>query len=154
MTCRHKTPADFSTRRVDNSLFNTGFSVTDACFQSFGHGEAITAFSSLMDSIIHPCPNFNGGLIKSPLKLHVGPGWVIASHKKLFVSDRAQIENPLIINLPMSCNVLTKLWDIRKLLPPMADRVAYQIITLPFAWLGLFRQCTNHHEKKICNLRI
>ena len=42
----------------------------------------------LWDALCHPCPNFNGGLIKPPLKL--GHGWVITSHMKqwmlLFVS--------------------------------------------------------------------
>ena len=33
---------------------------------------------SIWDAITHPCPNFNGGLFKPPLKfVH---GWVIASH--------------------------------------------------------------------------
>ena len=31
--------------------------------------------------ITHPCPNFNGGLAKPPLKL--GHGWVITPHRKL-----------------------------------------------------------------------
>ena len=32
----------------------------------------------LWDIITHPCPNFNGGLVKPPLML--GHGWLITSH--------------------------------------------------------------------------
>ena len=35
----------------------------------------------LWDIITHPCPYFNGGLIKPPLKL--AHGWVISSHVRL-----------------------------------------------------------------------
>ena len=37
----------------------------------------------LWDVITHPCPNFNGSLVKLPLKL--GHGWVITSHIKLWM---------------------------------------------------------------------
>ena len=43
-----------------------------------GHGQVITSNCFPLEVITHPCPNFNGGFAKPPLKL--GIGWVSTSY--------------------------------------------------------------------------